>query len=556
MKIFDTLMGLFTSNKTRNATEEKTAARIFRQQLASQRSYYESGNWDRLSRDWFPTKQAGDDWDLAAIQRTRDRANWLYGNDAYVNKAVRTIQARIVGFGMTPESSARRPDGTIHEEFRARANELFNRWKGECHSLGNPYSGGMTFDETILLCVKEWIVSGEFLIRFVNLTQSDMEAKGLQVPLQLLPIEAERLYEYHIARPVEGLSIFRGIIFNPDGTRKGYRILRMNPWHVFLSFGAEGWKFDDYPAEEFIHIFIKQRPSTMRGVSMLTPVMLNAKNLDSLIYNEIVASTINSCYSVALTKDPYNTVEGLQPTTTANTGNTDTGSTDSDGNIMSRLQPGMVMRLAPGETVTPIDPERPNPQLDQFATFILRSIATGLPCIKSSTITGDYRQSSFSSEKSNENDCYWEIMQMQEHLINACLRPIYCRFIETALLAGLFDDIPDLPDISEMSPHDLYLLTDSTWRGPTTKSLNPIQDETAVSLAIANGTQNVVDACLEKGVDWKENIAKTAQVYNYAKEQGLPDEFAAQIAFGYKPPLALPDDDGKEPVAKPLQSDK
>ncbi len=545
-EFIDKALGVFSPAWELNRVATRKQLELFNGNLKdlSQRRYFESGKIDRTTARFWTIPQVGDDPNLLEVQKTRERAWWLFHNNSTCNKVVRTIIGRILGSGLTPESLATDEQGSVHSDFRLRANQLWNRWQNECHILGTPGRGGMAFADMMAQVLREVIVSGECLIRFEPVSATEAEQEGLDVPLRLTIIEAERLYESYSYRPLEGKGIFRGIIMdNQTMKRVAYRIFDNDPWHPYSQF-AHNWHYTDIPAEQVIHVYLHERPASLRGASWLAPVILNLRDISDYEYNEMVAALVSSCLVFVHTKNPQNTLSGLNVNATGS-------SVDDDGNKIERYQPGTNIYKAPGEDVQLLNPVRPNANAENFLSYKLRGISAGAPGVKSSTITGDYRQSSFSSEKSAENDSFYEIQGLQNWFIANCCQPIYSEFIERAILFGAFEGV-EIPD--DVRPQSRQLLYESYWHGPGTKSLNPMVDENAINLAIANGTMSLAQACLQKGTDYRKVVRENLEAARFMEEMGVP-EWMIQQVMGAKQATATVEEDPADPNSEPDEDD-
>jgi capsid protein len=86
-------------------------------------------------------------------------------------------------------------------------------------------------------------------------------------------------------------------------------------------------------------------------VTWFAPVVSWLRDLGVYVDNELQASAVASCFTVAITNDGMPGDPLLPPS------GEDT--VDKDGNQYEFLQPGMIMRLQPGESVASANPRRP-----------------------------------------------------------------------------------------------------------------------------------------------------------------------------------------------------
>jgi capsid protein len=183
-----------------------------------------------------------------------------------------------------------------------------------------------------------------------------------------------------------------------------------------------------------------------------------------------------------------------------------------------------------------LESTRPNTDVTEFVGQLLRNVAGGMPVVKASTLTKNYKESTFSSEKSADNDQSFEVSQIQEWFITTFCQPIWAEFIDTAIMAQCFAGV-EIPTPEELTPANRQLLFDSDWRGPGQKSLNPVVDEQATAMAVASGMKSYQSACAERGEDWRKNVRDDVAFIKFARAEGL-DEMYIQQRLGAKPPVA------------------
>ncbi len=170
-----------------------------------------------------------------------------------------------------------------------------------------------------------------------------------------------------------------------------------------------------------------------------------------------------------------------------------------------------------------------------------------MPGVKSSTLTGDYRNSSFSSERSADNDIWPEIESLQDlFALNFC-QPIYEAVIKAAVLAGKFADVPSFSTTDFEARQREYL--QCNWQGPVSRSINPSDDAEAARKRIQNGTSSPQRECQKLGVDHLEVLQEQAQHIEEAKGLGLPDDVWQQN-------LGIEQIDQPEPGAQPATDKK
>lgn len=478
---------------------------------------YDGGKLDRRTQAWNVQAEPGDTHNYAEVSRLRARSWDLYRNNHHARKLVNTIISQVIGRGITPESQATNPDGTPDEEFRAQANQVWRDWTWYADASGAPGRGGQVFAGLCHTALRETILSGETLVEFVHLTKRAQNRRQSPIPLSLNVIQAERLAEtefgFSTSKATPGNRIFRGIEVNDRDERVAYWLYDEHPNDS--KWWTERYSAYPYSADNFIHLYAHDRANQMRGVPWFAPIVMSIRDVGDLQQNELLASALRACIAIAIRRNNPGNNGGLL-------GPTGSDTTDANGNLLTRLQPGMMAKLGPGEEFVSGNLERPNVNVESFATHMTRGVSTGVPGVKSSTLTADYRNSSFSSERSADNDTWREVEIIQDWFANQFLQPIYDEVIEAAVSRGLIGNAEGY----WMSP-DNY--TAATWQGPVQKSINPVDDATADSLMVKGGLDSLQNRISARGGNWREVLRSMSEVYSFAEQQGIPKDVVDKI---------------------------
>jgi capsid protein len=162
---------------------------------------------------------------------------------------------------------------------------------------------------------------------------------------------------------------------------------------------------------------------------------------------------------------------------------------------------------------------------EAFVQHLQRGTASAMPGTKASTVTGDYRNSSFSSERSADNDCWPEIQIVQEWFASHYCQPIWETVLRTAIMEGYFDGIVSAEEFQE-SPNRYSA---ANWQGPIALSINPKDDEEASAARIRNGRSSPQMECAKVNVNWRDVLSDFAEFYQVARQKGIPDEVVNNI---------------------------
>jgi capsid protein len=148
-----------------------------------------------------------------------------------------------------------------------------------------------------------------------------------------------------------------------------------------------------------------------------------------------------------------------------------------------------------------------------------------LPGTKSSTVTGDYRNSSFSSERSADNDAWPEINIVQEWFASSYCQPIWETILRTAIMEGYFDGIVSAYEFQSAPGR----FSAANWQGPVALSINPKDDAASAAARVKGGISSVQMECAKVNVNWRDVLNDHAELYAVAKEKGIPDVVVANM---------------------------
>jgi lambda family phage portal protein len=474
---------------------------------------YEAGKSDRLKGRTVGSPHEND-IPRQQIHTLRWRSWNLHRNCGQARKIVRTLGSKVIGRGLSPQPQATRADGTAHVEFRKRAIEVWAQFTKEADFRGKPGQGGQHFVQICKTALKAVSLSGGCLYRFRHLSPAEQKKRGLSLPLQIQLLHIDRLDESK-----HGDGNFYGVKLDPQNRVLGFWVLDAD---VEDTVGRE--KSVYVPIEQMRHLLAEDDIDQILGAPWFGAALLTMDDRRNYEYSELTAAEMASCFVAG-----YRRSRGQQRFGLGN-GPTNTGGdgplTDGYGNPVTRMQPGMLLDLGADGEFQQISHSRPNASAGEFLSYLQRSEAVGAPGVKSSTITGDYRNSSFSSERSADNDIWPEIEDLQDWFSVCFCQPMYAEVIDTAVLMGLFKDVPGFSMIDYLDRREKYLACQ--WQGPVARSINPKDDATAARLRIQNGTSSPQREANQIGRDWREIAREMKEYIDYHKELGLPDDIWQQ----------------------------
>lgn len=507
----------------RRASSRATLQQI--QSFVGGKTGYNAGALNRLTKGRIASETKEHALPMEQIERVVAQSWDLYRNNPYARKIVRSLESKVIGQGMNPEPLSVDAAGNPLVEFRKRAKELWAQIQHGFDLRGMPGKGGQTFSGLQRLALRSTILSGEALYRLVPVSPSDMLVRDLPVRLSLQLIDASRLAadsDIPVGKIPQRNQFYRGIELDVTGRRVAYWINSIRHGDSRPAFATAKRR----PAAEIGHLFVEEDLDQMRGTPWFAAAILQMRDTGDLQYNVLKASAMAACIVLGYRKPTGVSRMGLNAAAESVPGTADgTDLTDADGNAITKIQPGMFVNLGKDGDLKGFSPNQPNMNAEAFIQHMLRGTAASFPGVKSSTVTGDYRNSSFSSERSADNDTWPELLGLQEWFSSNFCQPIYEAVLKNAILSGYFGDMISTADFQE-SP-SRYLA--AKWQGPVAQSINPIDDVEAAAKRVKYGMSSIQMECAKVNVNWRDVLTHAAELYDAAEQQGLPPEVINNI---------------------------
>lgn len=487
---------------------------------------YNAGKVNRLTKNFARTHIPEFKIDAGTVEQLRAESWSLYRNNPYARKIVRTLETKVVGRGMHPVSLAKTIDGEPFTAFREKAREVWWSLQNCADVRGKPGRGGLDMVELQKLALRQVILSGETLARPKTLTTKQQQKLGAPIRLAMHMISAGRLSAVDKAPGfADENDWYRGIELNRDGERVAYHLTTQR----LDEFDPGDMSVFRVPAEEIIHLYACEDIDQLRGTPWFAPAIFQARDGGDLQYNALKSSAIAACFVVGYSLSAGKSRLGLAPETSTD------DLTDSDGNAITKVQPGMMINVGKEGKVEGISPAQPTTNIVDFIRHILGSVGSALPGVKASTVTQDYKGASFSSERAADNDTWPEMESVQDWFGRSFVQQWYEAAIDMAVTMGLFAGVVTQEEYAERRAE----LLDTQWRGPIPRSINPTDDEKASQMRMANGKSSPQMECAAAGIDHADVIRDVSEWVKQCEAAGLP-EWYIQTSLGQTKPVPEP----------------
>jgi len=515
---FDAALSIVSPGWALNRLKARAATKML--------SSYRGAKKNRLRGDWKALNGSADADLLGDLPTLRQRSRDLNRNDAHASAITGTVVANVVGTGIRPQS---RPDADALaiqsaevETFSRLAERAWRRWCPTADSQNR-----MDFYEIQALVKRQILENGEVFV----LPLMIRDEPGRRYSLALEVIEADR-----VSTPIGMASnpnIRDGIELGARGEPIAYHIRKRHPGDVILGQAGRGDRNDwvRYPAvnkagrKNVLHLYAVKRPGQTRGEPFFAPVLSAFKDLGDFMEAEIVAARVAACFVAFVTKsDPNAAFEGT--------------ATDTSGNRIESLEPGMVQYLGTGESVNFGDPKRPSGTFEPFVLAVLRSIGAslGLPL---ELVLKDFSRTNYSTVRAALLEARRVFRADQTWLASRLCQPCWEWVLEEAWLR---EDLPAVDLFGEQREDWMRV----SWIAPGWGWVDPVKEVESSKLAIEARLSTLADECGAQGRDWEDVLTQQKREQDRRNALGLSEPVPTPSGPG-RP--AKPETDPEEPSA-------
>jgi lambda family phage portal protein len=457
---------------------------------ASADSAYQTAGYGGRSVRWRPSgfgPNSALDYSLATL---RNQSREQVRKNPVAASAVERIVSNVVGTGIKPKAPT------------DDAGALWLKWTDESAADGMLDFFGQ--QQQIMASV---VTAGEVFVRF----RARLPQDGLSVPLQLEVLESEFVDATKNEVLPTGNLIRQGVEFdaNVRSKRVAYWIYRQHPDDATP--GVADTLPYRVPASEILHIFLPTRPGQIRGEPWMARVLATLKDVADYKSAELVRKKTTAMYAGFIRRP---TPEGLTLEDMAEIW----GSAEDDGGVGSvTLEPGTMQVLAPGEEVEFSDPKDVGGMYEVFLRQQHREIAAGVGILYEQ-LTGDYGSLNDRTWRAAVTEFRRRCEGWQHHLmVYQLCRPVWRKWAETALLAGVLKGIDPTVPVS--------------WTPPRWPYINPTQDIEATEREIRAGLTSRSRAVSERGEDAIAIDAEQVADNKRADAEGLRYDSDARVSL-------------------------
>jgi lambda family phage portal protein len=258
-----------------------------------------------------------------------------------------------------------------------------------------------------------------------------------------------------------------------------------------------------------LHLFKPLGPGQVRGISWLAPVLIRAGELDQLDDALLVGAKVAAMFAGFLI-DQNGSATGFP-----------FEGVTADSIMQTGLEPGTLKVLPAGFDIKFSGPQNAQQTVD-FAKLQLRGIAAGLG-IPEYLLTGDLTGANYSSLRAGLIEFRSRVEAIQFHtLVPQLLRPIWSRFVTTAVLSGNLEAAD-----FEANAADYFACE---WIMPAQTWIDPEKDAKATAAMIDAGLTSRRRAVAAQGYSVEELDEEIISDREREKELGLSFAQAKEAA--------------------------
>jgi lambda family phage portal protein len=484
MNVLDRIIGFISPSRGLRRARARAAMRI-----------YEGASPGRRANSWRASATSANTEIKQALGPMRDRARDLVRNTPHAPRMLDVFTSHIVGTGIRPVSA------TGRDKLDDRVERLFKDWQESAD-----IEGVDSFYSLQRLALRSIIESGEVIVRMID--RSKQEATSA-VPLHLQMLESDFIDStmdgiLQGKAPPDVLRSRLGVGLGDYDVRKGLWLFNQHPGEQTTYASAKDAYMSHFVAnDQLIHLFGRNRPGQVRGVSWFAPMITTARDFSDLMDAVTVKARIEACFAAFITQ--ADDLDGpMEPSA-----NVQGPSADNPNAMGVTLEPGMMKLLRPGQDVKFAQPTSTS-QIESVMMFDLMSMASAVG-VTYDQLSGDLRGANYSSLRAGKIDFRALCEQVQELILipRLCNR-IWKRFIERAILAG------ELADRKEGYPVEFIT--------PAWQSINPKFDEDAEMRSVRAGRMTPQQYMAGWGGNWRRNIRSIKEFYDYLDQNEVAVE--------------------------------
>lgn len=452
--------------------------------------------------------------DLPAL---RNRSRELNQDDPLGSGLTKTFKNNVIGTGLYPQAAPKTADGEVDP---VKKQAIENVWWRLCDKL-YPQER-LSHAAAQQLRFGKMLEDGEVFRKSNKRTPAE--------PLWYEIIEADRVFSPNglslkEAKVQAGHTLRDGIERDAAGIPVACWVAKAHPGDT----NVNGLARSELVRVEFpviAQIGVKSRPGQSRCVPMFHAILQDIRDLDLLLLATLKRCQIAACVSLFIKSDKA--VTDLFEVTAETYGY----------KLEQALEPGLIMKLYPGEDVTTLIPNCPVPELGPYVVMLCRRIGAALG-VSWQVVLRDFSESTYSSARTDKLDAYqtWDVLQWIFVEMDAV--PEWREAMTDAVLRGEPELVAagvTIEDVQEVE----WIPNGRPW-------IDPLKEAQANEVALRMGVTSRTEICAKLGKEYRKVREQALQEERWEADRrkalGLPEAPVAAKPGEAKPGQAKAADD-------------
>lgn len=482
------------------------------QRMMSRTALALAGGYNGARRDkaqlstWNPGNGSPTTDAVADLPMLRERSRDQMRNNGVAAGALNGAVTGTVGTGLSANPA---PDheylGISLEEAKAWARDTRRRFETWAASADCDVARTCDFYDQQSLGKRAWLESGDAFVLTPRVAHPGRPAR-----LALQIIEGDRVCNPN--RSANTPTLIEGVELDPvTQAPLRYHFARRHPGDYFA--GGNTWDSRDAYGpngrRNVLHLFNPLRPSQVRGIPWLAPILEPLKQLDRWTENELNAAVTSSLFAVFAKMDPQAFQDIFD------------GDGESESLIKQRsqwtgdLDSGKAINLLPGEELGSVSSSRPNPLFDPFWTAMVRQIGMALE-IPFEVLVMHF-QSSYSAARGALLMAWKFYRGRRELLAKKFCQPVYELWLADEVVEGRIAAPAFFADDMVRAAWSRCL-----WTGDGPGTIDPGKEVSAAEKRVALGISTLEqESILHDGIDWETKHRQRVVEVRARRQDGI-----------------------------------
>ena len=430
------------------------------------------------------SRGSGDYEIRSALATVRAKARFLARNSSAMRRFLSLMRINVVGEnGLRLDCRLKRQDGQLDRSVIDRLTESWEQW---CESPS--VCGQMDMIDVQNLIVTTLLRDGEVIIQMVRGREY---TDGVAINV----LEAD-----HLDETLTNDKTKMGIERDANERVVAYHLLQDHPGDQTMITPSARSRYVRVPASDILHIYMKDRPSQIRGEPLAASVILATQMLDG--YRE--AETMGRRLRSALMGFFKRTQAGSQSISEL------ADSVADDDVYEMGMEPGMLKELPPGMEFQGFIPDDSKGDFAEFEKQAKKEIAMGLG-ISTMSLGMEVEGVSYSSGRSviMEDRDYYRVIQ--SYLSRKVMVPIFRRWVDAQSLS---DNSVPATKVASVKRSTKFRARGWGW-------VDPAKDVRANAEALATGQTSLGRIAAERGMTLEELLSDIKRDQDVAASMGL-----------------------------------